>query len=249
MENYYNVRDKNGRFTSKGKKTTVKKKVKKATNKNLAIYDMFILDKSSSMNSIKQATMNGFNELIGGIKKVYEDTKVPSYCSLIEFSSYGTIKDTYLNTPCVEVGTLNDYNYRPGGMTALYDAIGHGIHQMTEYLGDNIDNKDISVTISILTDGEENNSRNYNQQDIKNLIEKMKTVYNWTINYIGSGSEKSVKAVADSIGIFASNSMNYMATDIGTQNVFKNITRARSVRSTSYVSTGVVKNDGFFSND
>ncbi len=248
---YHNVRDKSGRFAPKSSKTPTKRKAKpskKVSSKGKEIYDMFILDKSSSMSSIKEATINGYNEILNGIKKVCKDTKVPSYCSLVEFSNNFNVKSKFLNTDCEKTSILTNSTYLPGGMTALYDAIGLGITSLKENLASKL-NSNISVTVSILTDGEENNSTKYNKQSTKALIEEMKDKYNWTINFIGAGEEKAVKSVADSIGIFASNTASYKATNIGTQSAFSNISNARSKKSVDYASRGVNTNIGFFSND
>jgi hypothetical protein len=249
-KNYHNLRDANGRFTKKVTvvtKSVTKKKPSKKVNKE--IYDLFILDKSSSMSSIKTSTINGYNEILAGIQKVSKDTKIPSYCSLVEFSYNSMINSVFNNLLCENVKGLNDSNFRPSGMTALHDAIGFGINQLKSNLGAKLNDKNISVTVSILTDGEENNSSKYNQYSIKELIETMKNDYNWTINFIGAGNKDKVQAVADSIGIFASNTINYSADSVGTTTVFRNIAKSRSAKSVTYATTGENNNFGFFSND
>lgn len=241
---YHNVRGKDGRFISKGKsKKTVTKRVKKATKK-LESYDMFILDESGSMGSVYEETVKGFNSVLDNIQKTAKKNGISSRCSLIKFSGFIT-KAVYNNRPSENADRLGRGNYTPNGGTPLYDAIGTGI----EALKADVKDKKASVVIYIFTDGEENASSKYNSQTIKALIEDVRDNRGWTITFIGAGSERVIKAAADSIGIFASNTSNYVAGGAGTTKAFDTIVRARTSSLTSYSTTGQTTNDGFFSDE
>lgn len=120
---------------------------------------------------------------------------------------------------------------------------------MKELLGSKLTNKDIQVTITVLSDGQENSSKVYNSTSIKNLIEEVKNTYNWTINYIGAGEEKVVKEAATKLGITSSNVANFTANSEGTKGLFQTYNTARKSKSISYAKTGENTNFGFFSND
>jgi hypothetical protein len=67
--------------------------VKNETKQTKAqVYNVIILDKSGSMESIRQAAISGFNETLNGIKKAQEkfaDTQ-EHYVSLVAFCSCET---------------------------------------------------------------------------------------------------------------------------------------------------------------
>ncbi len=65
-----------------------------------------------------------------------------------------------------------------------------------------------NVLVTILTDGEENASREYNGAAIKKLVEELKEK-GWTFTYIGANHD--VDKFADSLSI--KNKMNYMANE------------------------------------
>ncbi len=251
---YHNVRDKSGKFTSKkGKKsgfanrytTTRKKKTKTAT---LETYDMFILDRSGSMGMVLKETINGYNKVLSEIQSVAKDKGLKSYVSLVQFDYPNAIKAQYFNTPAENAELLNTSNYHPRGNTALYDAIAYGIEILREAVESK--GKKVSVNLHIFTDGEENASTKYRSANvIKRMIEDVRDDLNWTVTFVGAGDFTSVKAVADSFGIFASNTMNYTADKAGTIRAFDTLSTANKMSRVAYSNTGVSSNDGFFSND
>lgn len=268
----YNVRDASGKFAKRittkkhtdgsvtsrrraKKSETVKIEVtvtgrtveKKNKKKNLEAYDLFILDKSSSMQSKKQTTIDGFNNLIDELEDTSKKKNIKSYCSLLQFSSaYKNMTFDYINTPCNNVKRLNSSSYQPSGMTALYDAIGFGITQLKNI---SKGGKDISIAVYIFTDGEENDSKIYDQSQIRELITDVRDNLNWTVNFIGAGEERVVRKAAQSIGIFVSNTLNYANTSDGVNKAMNAISSARSVSLDSYANTGESSNIGFFSKD
>lgn len=71
-------------------------------------------------------------------------------------------------------------NYKPGGMTALYDAMGKAIT-----------NKDKSedVVFLIITDGKDNSSIEYNKESIRILVKKMEEEYKWKFIFMGANQD------------------------------------------------------------
>ncbi|MFW5545343.1 MAG: VWA domain-containing protein, partial [Prevotella sp.] len=84
------------------------------------------------------------------------------------------------NVPARATHKLTNKEYRPGGATPLYDAIGMGISKLNAQT-----TADDHVLVTIITDGEENCSEGYNLKMIKTLIEKLKK-QNWTFTLIGA---------------------------------------------------------------
>ncbi len=112
------------------------------------------------------------------------------------------------------VSPLTNKEYSIGGSTALLDAIGKTInklisvqkHTAQEYQAE-------KVMMVIITDGEENSSREYSTEKIKSLIEHQKTKYGWEFIFLGANID-SVET-ASTIGIDADRATNYHADKVG----------------------------------
>merc|ERR1711978_809436 len=68
----------------------------------------------------------------------------------------------------------------------------------------------------ILTDGEENSSRLFDQKDTKKMIDDMTENQNWQVQYLGANQDAF--SVAGSIGI--GNAVGYVADAAGFQKSF-----------------------------
>jgi hypothetical protein len=172
----------------------------------------FLLDETGSMSSCKQATISGFNEYVTTLK----NSKNKISFTLTKFNS-SKKEVVYDCVDIKDVKDLDDTNYVPNHNTPLYDAIGNTI-RATE---NNKDSKGKKTLVVIQTDGEENDSREFNQQSISDLIkEKEKT--GWTFVFLGANID--AYAAAKVIGIKASNTANYSTTK--TDKVFRGMAMA-----------------------
>jgi hypothetical protein len=167
-----------------------------ASKKTLVI---FLLDETGSMESYKEATINGFNEYLQSLKKDGEDT----FFTLTRFNS-DKIETPYSAVPISEVEKLSEETYRPGAMTPLYDAIAKTVRKTEEALASKRSKPKILFVIQ--TDGLENASREYDRRAIFRMIEAKK-VENWMFVYLGA--DQDAWDVGTSIGIPGSNTMNY----------------------------------------
>lgn len=117
---------------------------------------IFLLDKSGSMESVLDDTIGGFNSF------VRDQRPLGGTLSLYTFSTTCTCE--YRDVPIEDVPFLTRETYVPGGNTALYDSMGM---ILKDYAG-----KEGSFVI--LTDGQENSSRKFTKNHIKDLIEVSK---------------------------------------------------------------------------
>jgi hypothetical protein len=108
--------------------------------------------------------------------------------------------------------------YNPGGATPLYDAIGLGISKINALAG-----KDDEVLVTVITDGEENCSEEYNLTMIKNLIEKLKE-QNWTFALIGTDN-LDVETMAHGMSI--ENHLAFKEDAAGTKAMFEQERQSR----------------------
>lgn len=157
----------------------------------------FVLDKSGSMMTCVRDTIGGFNAYI---KKLKEDKDNTYKMSLTLFDT--SFEKRFIGTDLKDIPELNPSTYLPSGMTALHDAIGHSVAAI-EAQGDRIG----KVLTVILTDGEENSSREYRLEQIKSLIQRKEAQGNWTFVFLGASLDAF--AAGDRMGIATANSVAY----------------------------------------
>ena len=161
------------------------------------IYNLIILDKSGSMSIIAKAAIAGFNETIGGIRSAQERFKETQehFVSLMIFCNCEK-RLVYDKVPVAEVKELTRKEYRPCCGTPLYDAMGISINALYK---DIKDKEDATAMVTVITDGLENASREYNGAAIKALVERMKDEEGWNFAYIGTNQD--VEATSASLSI------------------------------------------------
>jgi len=146
------------------------------------VTNLIILDESGSMQSIKTQTINGFNELTQSIKTTEKEFPEQfHYISFVTFNSQG-IKNRIDFMPVRELELDEGIDYQPNAMTPLYDAIGTSIMQIKSKLQNVQDHR---VLVTILTDGLENDSREFKHKHVKKLISQLKPK-GWTFTFIGA---------------------------------------------------------------
>lgn len=161
------------------------------------IYNLVILDKSGSMSSIANGAICGFNETVGGIRAAQEQFKDTQdhYVSLMVFCNCEK-RMVYDKVPVAQVKELTSNEYRPCCCTPLYDAMGLALNAL---LKDIKDMENATAVVTVITDGYENASREYNGNAIKALVNELKTKEGWQFAYIGAN--QNVKEVSSSLSI------------------------------------------------
>ena len=164
--------------------------------KKTQVFNVIILDRSGSMSSIRKAAVDGFNETLAGIKKAQEhfaDTQ-DHYVTLVTFCSCET-RYVFDKTPVAEAKPLRLHDFEPCCCTPLYDAMGFTLTAMQKQVKA-ID--DAVVVVTIITDGYENASHEYNGASIKALVEKLRGE-GWTFTYMGANQDSIEVAMTLSI--------------------------------------------------
>ncbi len=139
---------------------------------------VFIIDKSGSMTGLESDTIGSFNSLIEEQKKDTEHGKV--YVSTVLFdNNHSKLHD---REDIENVKEMTKGDYRPSGCTALLDAVGDTLTNLSQVEGI----KDRNVVVAIITDGYENSSREYTKEQVKDLIETHQKD-GWNILFFGAG--------------------------------------------------------------
>lgn len=170
----------------------------KATKDKARIYNLIIVDESGSMSHLREATLSGINETIGTIKsaqKEFAETQ-EHILTLVTFDSDSNRPDVRTmidNQSITEVQEFSDY--MPRGCTPLYDAMGQSLTKLHAAIKGDVD---ASAVVTVLTDGLENASREWDAQSLRKLIEQLKEE-GWSFSYMGSAH--NVKEVTDLLSI------------------------------------------------
>ena len=143
------------------------------------IHICFIIDESGSMYRSTDDVIGGFKSTIEEQKKV---TDGKCAVSLFKFSS--TVSELYLGK---DVNEIENLTYVAGGCTAMNDGIGTAIDKIGKWLSDmKEDERPSKNLIVIMTDGQENASKEYSFDRVKEMIKHQEEKYNWTFMYMGT---------------------------------------------------------------
>lgn len=168
---------------------------------------VFILDKSGSMSGLESDTIGGFNAMLDKQKRVEGECFITT--ALFD-NTYELLHD---RLPIKAVKPITDNEYCVGGSTALLDAIGRTVHKIEnaqKHLEAGYQAQQVLVVI--ITDGQENASREYTSDSIQNLI-KAKQQEKWEFLFLGANIDAI--ATASNLGIHASRAQSFHADSEG----------------------------------
>ena len=188
---------------------------KKPTTKT-RIYNLIILDKSGSMSSIRQAAFTGCNEVLNGIKAASEkhaDTQ-EHFASLMLFDteSMPYILDM---VPAAQIQLMREDQFVPCACTPLLDAIGMALIRLEAEVKKH---ERALASVTIITDGYENASTEYNVQQIHQLIGRLKEQEGW--NFAFMGANQDVTKVCIDLNIDVQNAQAWEFSAEGTRHAF-----------------------------
>lgn len=142
-----------------------------------------ILDGSGSMGSVAGEAINGFNYFIEEQKAIGEaNITVVWFDDKFDIAYEGKLS---------EMNPLNEWQVR--GMTALNDAIGKTFAHVKDRFNKE---KPEKVVMAIQTDGEENASKEYTVNQVKELIKEHESKYAWNVIFLGAGLDAAKQSIA-----------------------------------------------------
>lgn len=205
------------------------------------IFNLIILDESGSMQSIKKEAVDSVNETVQTIRAAErKNADQEHFVSLVTFND--NVKTVYDCVPAVEVKELISEDYCPDCCTALYDAMGLSLNILRPKVTEND-----RILVTVVTDGYENASKEYDGKAIKALIDELKGK-GWVFAYIGANQD--VEQVAATISI--TNTMTFRTTPKDTMDMCVRVNKSRD-RFYSRMSKpdfdAVAENEHFFDNE
>ena len=182
---------------------------------------VFILDRSGSMSGLERDTIGGFNSLIERQKK--EEGEV--FVSTVLFDDTTEVLHDRVGLDKIRPMTEKEYYVR--GCTALLDAIGGAIHHIGnvhKYARE--EDRPEKTLFVITTDGQENASRQYTYEKVRQMVERQKKRFGWEFLFLGA----NIDAIAEAgrFGIKADRAVNYNCDSVGTEVNFNAISKAVS---------------------
>lgn len=180
---------------------------------------VFILDRSGSMSGLEADTIGGFNSMIAKQKK--EDGE--AYVSTVLFDDQCEVLHDRVPMDKVPVMTGKEYYVR--GCTALLDAVGEAILHIAnvhKYARD--EDRPEKTLFVITTDGMENASKRYSYEKVQAMIKKEQEKYGWEFIFIGANIDAVQEAKR--FGIRRERAVNYVHDEIGTEAVYRSVSKA-----------------------
>ena len=173
-------------------------KPKKDTNLSELVY---IIDRSGSMSGMEEAAVESFNQFVDEQQKVEGDAVLTQVLFDTEFEKPVDA------CPIGKVPKMEPADFRPGGCTALLDAIGLSIKTTRQRLKAMPEaERPATVVFAIFTDGQENSSRRYTWSKIAAKIKRRTDQDGWQFLFLAANQDAI--ATASKMNIARDNAAN-----------------------------------------
>jgi Mg-chelatase subunit ChlD len=164
-----------------------------------------ILDRSGSMESIRDDTIGGFNAFLEQQKRAEGSATV----TLVQFDTQDPYEVIHHFKPIAEVPELTRAAFVPRSGTPLLDAMGRGINDLEKHLADLPEaDRPARVILVVVTDGQENSSREFKKDQIEKMIKDRTEQDEWQFVFLSAdlaaiGDARGLGIHADAVLLFA----------------------------------------------
>lgn len=157
-----------------------------------------ILDRSGSMETHRDTTIEAINGYVANLK-ADQSTQADLWLTTFDTESIDLV---WNERHAYDVPPLNRETYVPRSGTPLFDAIGGVIGVMRTRKRP----ANVKVALVIITDGEENSSKEYTLSAVKALLEGVQKD-GWAVIYLGANQDAF--KVGAALGMHSGHTMNY----------------------------------------
>ncbi len=177
-----------------------------------------ILDRTGSMEAIRDDTIGGFNAFL------QQQKAEPGFATLtlVQFDSQDPYEVIHRFKPIAEVPELTRETYVPRASTPLLDAMGRGINDLESSLSQLAEaDRPARVVMVVVTDGQENASREFCKEQIEKMIKD-----GWQFVFLSA----DLAAIHDAqdVGVAPSASLLYQKSGLGSKGAWSSLSRRLS---------------------
>lgn len=180
-----------------------------------------ILDRTGSMEAIRSDTIGGFNSFL----KQQQQEPGEVTMTLVQFDAQNPYEIIHDCRPIREVPELNAKTYVPRAATPLFDTMGRGINHLQETL-DRMPEGDLpeKVVLVVITDGQENSSREFNKNQVTAMIKEKQEKAGWKFVFLSA--DLSAMEDAMTSGFAAASSLLFDKNAAGVGSVWNSISKS-----------------------
>lgn len=182
---------------------------------------VFILDMSGSMYKLTNDTIGGYNSLL----KEQRAQKGEANITTVLFDDrYIMLHD---GVDIKDVEDITEKEYQPYGMTAMLDAVGKTISKIDQKIASlDEEKRPGNVVVTIITDGYENASQEYDWKSVQSMIKDHREKNDWIFTFIGANID--TQEISDRMGIDKKLAKSYTHNARGTDSVYRSVSHSVS---------------------
>ena len=180
---------------------------------------LVVVDRSGSMSNIRE-------DMVGGIRTlIATQAAMPGRLTIDLWSFDDVVENEYTMASPDEV----DIRLIPRGSTALYDAVGRSVVNFGELLeAMDEDARPGTVQVIVVTDGEENSSKEFSAAEVKRLVTQQTEIYSWGFVFLGANQDAVLTGAT--LGFAPGSSLTYAAAPAGVAAATDALTNLISMR-------------------
>jgi uncharacterized protein YegL len=168
-----------------------------------------LIDRSGSMGMIRR-------DAEGGVNAFLDDQRAADGRRTVRIDMFDDRFDTYC--PTTDAAAVKPFELHPRGMTALLDAMARSIREFGAELAA-LDEaaRPGHVIFAVMTDGEENSSREHSWDQVKAMVSEQQDSYGWKVVYLGANQDAI--AVGGRLGVAVDSALTYAASGRGSRSM------------------------------
>jgi Mg-chelatase subunit ChlD len=200
-----------------------------------------LLDRSGSMSSMASDVIGGFNGFLAGQRAAPGRARM----TLVQFDTQDPHEVLATAARLAEVDELSTATFRPRGGTPLLDATAALIEQAMgrESLRRATGKAAEEIVFVTITDGEENQSRNFTLEQVRALIAD-RTEAGWSFVFLGAGADAYREA--GRLGYDTGSVQEWAADGTGVQAAFTSLSRATAALRTDVLNGAAFDKADYF---
>jgi len=179
---------------------------------------VLLIDRSGSMSSIK-------HDMEGGLMTFINEQKLEPGTCTVTAAQFDNVYEILFTRK--DIQEITSIKIEPRASTSLIDSMCRLITEVGKDLdGLAEDEKPEKVLFVTITDGEENSSREFNSDQLKEMVKHQEDNYKWNFTYIGANQDAF--ANSQQYGLKGSNTLNFDADTRGVNVMFSKLSCSTS---------------------